>query len=215
MSDYYRLSELSLGDLAERFTMSPPEEKEFAFDYYADVAERIRDQGDDGVALLLSQTGTLDADRLRAVIFALSGLDADDPQINHLLMSYLSDTRPLVVAEAIDGLAHRGVSDAGPKVLQFNEHRDPVVRGSVLRDRRRLYPEQARPLLLSALKDNDFVVRENAADELEELADRSVVPYLRPLLADPHPDVRQAAETAIHNLEDLDDDAGQAGARAG
>ena len=65
----------------------------------------------------------------------------------------------------------------------------------------RLHPDRAQPLLIEALKDPHFIVRENAADELGELDVVTAIPDLRQLLADSHPDVRQAAQTAIEILE--------------
>ena len=66
---------------------------------------------------------------------------------------------------------------------------------------RSLYPNKALPLLIEALKDPDFIVRENAADELGELYEVEAIPYLHQLLRDSHPHVRQAAQTAIEMLE--------------
>ena len=77
------------------------------------------------------------------------------------------------------------------------------VRGSVLRFMSEFYPERAVGLLIDALNDAHFIVRENAADELGELEAVEALPFLRAKLEDPHPDVRQAAETAIEMLEPL------------
>jgi HEAT repeat protein len=55
-------------------------------------------------------------------------------------------------------------------------------------------------MLIHALSDQEFIVRENAIDELGELGQPEAIPYLQPLLNDEHPDVRQAAETAIEVL---------------
>jgi HEAT repeat protein len=44
-------------------------------------------------------------------------------------------------------------------------------------------------------------VRENAADELGDLDAVAAIPELHQLLVDSHPDVRQAAQTAIEILE--------------
>jgi HEAT repeat protein len=74
------------------------------------------------------------------------------------------------------------------------------VRCAALGFVRRYDPERAKNTLLSALDDEAYLVRMCAADELDELDDPTVVPHLQPLLADSHPHVRQAAETAIENL---------------
>jgi hypothetical protein len=45
------------------------------------------------------------------------------------------------------------------------------------------------------------VVRESAIDEIDELDVVDMLDDIRPFLNDPHPDVRQAARTAIANFE--------------
>ena len=65
----------------------------------------------------------------------------------------------------------------------------------------KLYPDEAFLLLIEALQDSDEIVRQSAIDEIDELEIIKAIPYIRPLLDDPSPDVRQAAETAIQNLK--------------
>ncbi|MGK7949974.1 MAG: HEAT repeat domain-containing protein [Xenococcaceae cyanobacterium] len=64
----------------------------------------------------------------------------------------------------------------------------------------KLYPREARSLLLESLQDSHCVVRESAIDEIDELNLVEAIPVLRPLLNDSSIEVRQAAETAIKNL---------------
>jgi HEAT repeat protein len=64
----------------------------------------------------------------------------------------------------------------------------------------RLFSEEAKPILYAALHDERYIVRETAVDELDERCDAEAAPLIRPLLDDPHPDVRQAAETYFTNL---------------
>lgn len=79
---------------------------------------------------------------------------------------------------------------------------DPYVRGSVLRFISELYPESTSLLLIEVLQDPHYIVRESAIDKLDELDVVESIPYIRPLLADPHLDTRQAAATAMQNLEE-------------
>ena len=94
-------------------------------------------------------------------------------------------------------------ADTEAQVLPLLKHASPYVRGSVLRFMSELYPERAVPLLIDALNDAHFIVRENAADELGELEAVEALPFLRASLQDAHPHVRQAAETAIEMLTPL------------
>ena len=61
-------------------------------------------------------------------------------------------------------------------------------------------PDMATKPLLVALQDRHFVVRESAVDALADLGLVDALPAIRPLLHDPHPHVRQAAQTAVEHL---------------
>lgn len=206
MSFYPELDHLNLEELIARFQSSPVEGEESASVYYPEVALLIGQQGEAGIAFLREEIDRADTERLRAILFALASFQLDAPEFQTRLVSYLQDKRSLIVAEAVDSLCKLGAKDTTNQVLALKEHPSPYVRGSVLRFMRRLHPDKALPLLIEALKDSDFLVRENAADELGELERVEAIPYLCPLLADSHPDVRQAAQTAIEILEESESD---------
>ncbi len=213
MSFYPELDNLSLENLINRFRMTfnearahgsySEEEEEL---YYAEVAGAIKLRGEDGVKFLKGEVYNCseDAVRLRAIVSALAWPKLDDPDLPELFLSYLNDQRPMIVAEAVDGLSGQEVKEAVDRILQLLNHSSPYVRGSVLRYMRQLYPDKSFPLLVTALKDPDYIVRENAVDELDYLGNPEALPYLSPLLKDPHPDVRQAAQTAVENLKDIE-----------
>jgi vesicle coat complex subunit len=165
------------------------------------VALQIAERGQAGNDALIGLLSTADDDRLRAIIFALSSHPGEPMRIRNLLMDYLRDQRPLIVAEAVDGLAALDARDATEQVLALQDHPSPYVRGGVLRFMARLHPDEARELLIDALSDPDYIVRENAIDELQEIDATDALPSLEPLLHDPHPYVRQAAETAVAGLQ--------------
>ena len=127
----------------------------------------------------------------------------EHPSLRGILLSYLHDRRPLIVADAVDGLAFLGATDTADAILPLRTHPDPYIRGSVLRFISRLFPKEAPPILLEALQDPHYIVKENAIDELDNLGAIEAIPYIRPFLSDPHPHVVQAAQTAISNLEEL------------
>lgn len=211
MSFYPELDDLNLEDLTNRFRMafnearkhgSYSEEEEDL--YYAEVAGRIRLRGEEGIGFLKSEVCNADTARLRAILSALAWPKFDDPSLPELFLLYLNDQRPMIVAEAVDGLSGQEVKEAVDRVLQLLSHSSPYVRGSVLRYMRQLYPDKSFSLLVTALKDPDYIVRENAVDELDYLGNQEAISYLYPLLKDSHPDVRQAAQTAIENLKDIE-----------
>lgn len=203
MSLYPNLEKLSLEELIFRFQSNCPEGEKFAASYYSEVTQLISQQGEPGVYFLLQTIDRVDTERLRAVIYALSSHPLTPPEFTDQLVKYLRDQRSFIVAEAIDGLSRRNVRSSLNEVLKLQNHSSPYVRGSVLRFVKHLYPSESLPMLIQALGDSDFIVRENAADELGDLGNIQAIPSLRPLLQDPHIDVRQAAQTAIEVLQSI------------
>ena len=203
MSFYSELDNLSLSELIARFHGAPLEGDEYAYTYYSEVALLIRQKGKAGVEFLWNEAKKADTTRLRATLLALTQPPLEEPALRGWLLSLLEDERPLIVAEAIDSLTRQAEADTLEEVLPLRGHVSPYVRGSVLRFMSEFYPERAVGLLIDALNDAHFIVRENAADELGELEAVEALPFLRAKLEDAHPDVRQAAETAIEMLEPL------------
>ncbi len=200
MSFLQKLESLNFEELLTLF-QKLPQDGEDPFLYYSEVAASIGTKGEEGIKFLYKQIKKADTPRLVGIIFALSQEQQDSIELLNMLCGYLNDQRAMVVAEAIDGLRRLGAQDCVNKILGLRSSPSPYVRGSVLRFMARLYPEKAINILIEALNDQDFIVRENAADELGELEVVSAIPLLRPLLADSHPDVRSAAQTAIEMLQ--------------
>ena len=196
-----QLDNLTLQELITYFQSSPFEGEEYGDIYYQEVASLIGKKGEAGIVFLQGEIEKADTPRLRGILFALTEARLDKPEFRKLLLSYLNDDRQMIVMEAVDSLRILDVKYAVDPVLALLQHSSPYVRGSVLRFMRSLYPNKALPLLIEALKDPDFIVRENAADELGELYEVEAIPYLHQLLRDSHPHVRQAAQTAIEMLE--------------
>ncbi len=214
MSLYPELNGLGLTELAEAFHQPAPEGDEFAFAYYSEIAWRLRQQGEAGNTALWNEIGKANMEQLRAILVALTASVTAHPQfkplgdrrlleLRDLLKTYLEHTEPLLVADAMDGLGHLGEKDALNQVLSLRDHSSPFVRGSVLRYMARLWPEQAFQLLIEALSDQHFIVRENALDELGELGRPEAISHIQPYLTDEHPDVRQATQTAIEVLTQI------------
>ena len=199
---------LSLDQLIDVFHRPSPEGEDYAFEYYSEVALKIRQQGEIGVNALWNDIEKANIDRLRAIIVALSMPAITQPKLiplandrllklSGLLKKYLQHDEPFVIMEAIDGLRHLEDRSVVNQVLTLRDHHSPYVRGSVLRYMAKLWPEQSYQLLLNALSDQNFIVRESALDELGELGRPEAIPHIQLLLKDEHPDVQQAATTAL------------------
>ncbi|OUL36181.1 hypothetical protein BV372_08210 [Nostoc sp. T09] len=205
LSFYPELDNLNLEDLVQRFHLPPPEGED-AGTYYQEIAHLIKSHGQAGKDLLIKEIQNANTPQLQAILFALTETPLAhpfaEPDLFRLVVSYLKDERPLIVMEAIDGLSRLGCIGPKKDILELLEHPSPYVRSSVLRFMRRLYPEEAFPLLIEKIYDPDYIVRESAADELGELDDIQAIPYLQQLVInDEHPDVRQAAKTSINLLK--------------
>lgn len=201
MSFYSELDPLNLEKLIGYFQDIPFDGEDDPFLYYSEVALLISEKGKAGISFLQSQIDKADTARLVAILFSLAEPLQEDRKFRDLLVSYLEDKRPMVVAQAIDSLGKIGAKDIEEQILALREHPSPYVRGSVLRSMTRLDEDKAFPLLIDALKDPDFIVQENAADELGELGLSEAIPYLRSSLEDTCADVRQAAEMVIAFLQ--------------
>jgi HEAT repeat protein len=169
--------------------------------FYDEVAKYIAEQGAPGLSYLkkVVEEDRMDVPQLRATIWIL-GLQEENPWYREKLQTLLKDPRELIVAEAVDGLARIKARDLSEHILQLRSHPSPYVRGSVLRYMSKLFPNEAPPMLIRALQDPHYIVRENAIDELDDLEYYQALPYIRPLLYNQHEDVRQAALTAVENL---------------
>jgi HEAT repeats/HEAT repeat len=147
-----------------------------------------------------------DETRLRAVLGSLWFLPPHHPIGTQIHLLYLNHANEFIVMEAIDGLEHLGVTEAHDRVLARLAHPSQYVVGAVLRYMSKLFSEEAIPILLEALRDERYIVRECAVDELDEMdipAAADAAPYVRPLLDDPHPDVRSAARWCFAHLAGL------------
>src|SRR5688572_3254851 len=131
---------LSLETLIAKFLAPMPDGADSGYAHYSDLALQIAERGQSGSDVLMGLRSTVDDDRLRAIIFALASHPVEPMRLRTLLVAYLGDQRPLIVAEAVDGLAALDTRDAIGQVLALQDHPSPYVRGSVLRFMARLYP---------------------------------------------------------------------------
>lgn len=208
MSFYPELDNVSLHALLRLFGESAPDGAEYAASYYEEVATEISQHRPEGLDWLLNALGYSpypdeDGVRTRAILLAVTQTHltgGDRFRVEYLLLHYLRDLRPLVVAEAIDGLWRQNIRLEPAEVLALQGDASPDIRASALRYLSHIYPDEARQRLLLALDDKDPIVRETAIDELDWLGEAEAAPSISSLLEDPNPAVREAAETAVANL---------------
>ena len=181
----------------------PDDEKELWLD---EAAIHIAKTGPWGVNFLLAFIPYADDLQLRSILLALSFPEtklstAQRSKVSEIAKTFLGDNRPLIVADAIDALRHLGCRDAIKVVSPLLNHASPYVVGSVLRFFACHAPKKAVPLLEKALKSEEPIIRQNAIDELDHMNYRPALPKIRQLRRDPDKYVRQAARTAVANLE--------------
>lgn len=174
---------------------------EAAVDYCMQLTTAIVNCGSRGVSYLTKMLTSASEVRTRAILFSLSSDEKKQVKIIDTLILYIDDARPSVVSEAIDGLRFMEYSCweiIKPKL----EHSNEYVRGAALRyASKMLSNDEAYAILISALNDPHYIVRENALDELAGLGKREAVVYISKFLTDINPDVRQAARTALEELK--------------
>ncbi len=140
--------------------------------------------------------------RLRGALFALGFAQDSADEVAAVLRAYLECDDEISAAEAIDALRTQKDRECEDKIAQMDKHGSPYVRSAVLRYLRFARGKDSYATLVGALKDQHHIVRQSAVDELADLGDTSAIPHIRSLTADPHPDVRVAAESALKDLAD-------------
>lgn len=203
MSFYPDLDNLRLDELIQRFRGPPPDAEESTI-YYGEVAICIQGYGEPGLSFLLDERAAVEQDeaRLRAVLLGLTYERRDDAAVRAILLGYLGDARPLIVMDALDGLRYWRVYDARERVSALTQHPSPYVRGVAVHYMAGLFPDDATELLLTALHDEHFVVRESAIDAIDDEDLMDLLPLVRPLLDDAHPHVRGAAQWALMDYDE-------------
>jgi hypothetical protein len=206
---------LSFEELVARMRREPDESEvaadpELAATYYMDVGFALGDLGSPGVSWLLGEASRVEGDerRLRGVLAGLARREMPR-ELAHaaraVFRQHLSDTRPLIMMVAVDGLGMLQDVEAMNAVLALRGNPSEWVRGAVLTYMQSCAPARAVPMALDALADAHFIVRETAIDTLDELGVAGqYLDRIRPLLDDEHPHVRSAAEWSIEAAEESD-----------
>jgi HEAT repeat protein len=199
VSLYPELDGLSSAEWIEQFLGEPPDPDEATL-FFGEVGALL---GPSDPAFLIGQVGNPNEDRARGALVGLSFVPTPGADVEAAFVSALDDARPMVIAEALHGLAALGKPAAVERAIPLLAHDSEYVRAAAGRYLARVRPEAGRPALFAALHDPSFIVRESAIDELDEAQVVAALPSIAALTRDPHPDVREAAQTAYEHLVTL------------
>jgi hypothetical protein len=209
MSFYPELDQLDVEALLNRWQDPLPDNYDDPDLYYQEVAYALVHSGDPGITFLKNRLNDaaiqIDTSRLAATIWALGGCEQFQPALAPQLTTFLeTDPRDSILLATIEACTNQNHTTVKALISEKLTHLSPIVRGSAMRYFNRLFPSEALPLVLQGLEDAHYIVRASAIDILDE-GDYGIAPsdlrtLLEPFLTDPHPDVRQATETAIDHL---------------
>jgi HEAT repeat protein len=196
------LEKESVEKLAERLgqPLSSGEEDDFGYD---DIAWALSKRGRLGLEALARYLDAPAEHAVRAAILGISVSLGGPEKYEARLVGFLDDPRDGVVKEALRALGHGRLLAARPKVEALARHASQHVRGAVLDYFADVDPDEGYERALEALRDPDIIVRECAADVLDDLGRPEAIPALEALVDDPAPDVRAAVRGALENLRSL------------
>ena len=101
MSVYPELDKLNLPKLIACFQKTVPEDESDSI-YFDEVALLIRQQSKAGIDFLFGELDRANLDQLRGIILALTfPPPVEHPSLRGILLSYLHDRRPLIVADPV------------------------------------------------------------------------------------------------------------------
>jgi hypothetical protein len=199
MGIYPELDNLSLNELMDYWCREPIDGKEYAIVYYDEIAFLLSKQGESGREFLANELNQENSpEKLCAILGFLPS--PEHPVLPSTLLKYLHHPNSHVIARAIDGLMTQREQHAIHEVYALYTHPSAIVRSTVLRFLSKL-SQEFTSRLIEALQDPDPNVRCSAIDELDDLDVVAALPRIQMLLSDAHPHVREAAETALENLE--------------
>ncbi|MBF6437188.1 HEAT repeat domain-containing protein [Nocardia cyriacigeorgica] len=149
----------SVSDLVDRFSVDGEYD-----DYYEVVAQGLYEHGRAGIEVLVQELASRRIPQLRAALTVLAVQQGDDPQFVERAKSLAGNAEPIVAADAIRLLGSLGVTDVADRIRGLVGHSSPLIRASVLDYLARVEPDSARPVLIQALEDSDYIVRETAIE---------------------------------------------------
>ena len=164
-------------------------------DYYDNLAWRI---AEDYLPQFATMLPLLSDTRLRSAILGLglTGASAYDETV----FLYLSHDNERIVACSLDTLCRTG-KVSWSRVAHLLNHESGMVRAAALKFARDRLEDEAKPLLVTALKDPDPLVRQTCLNEIEEMLKASEISQLTHLLEDPDRSVRKAAHSVIERCK--------------
>lgn len=96
-----------------------------------------------------------------------------------------------------------GFEESIDYLIKGLRHEDKFIRYSCCESLKYFYDMRIRKAFIEALKDRASDVRVSALVGLDKYQDKSILPFIRPLLNDKYAEIRNLADTMIKNIEDL------------
>ncbi|MGB3545854.1 MAG: HEAT repeat domain-containing protein [Saprospiraceae bacterium] len=165
-----------------------------------EYAEAIVSKGIKGINFLINHSPVSNIVQLRGTIFALGNQNEVD--VSDFLYKYLYDSNPLLISETIDALSKLNNTDKTNVIKSYlQNHPNEYVKGSVLRYLYKIGDKDIFNILSTSLFNTNAIVRENAADLLDELGEDKAIPILlQALKLENNSDAKQAIKTALQNI---------------
>jgi len=179
--------------------------------YFDEVIRRMIQLDPNSIEFILNNYHKANAPRLRGMISAITCLEKYNEKLQSWVYQFLNHRNPFIVSEAIDTCTYFKDLSIKNHIEKLTNNKSEFVIGACIRYLAKLSPYQATPYLLKQLKSTSYIIKQNAIDgfddhilySLDEKTGKEIMREIALLSNDAHPDVRQAANTAINNHNHL------------
>ncbi len=155
----------------------------------------------DVARILVGLLGNPDPETRRTAVQLVRSIEAAPSDLASRLLDLLRDEDWFVRERVLDALVDLRFPELAPAIVQLLDDPSPVLRRYAVYGLLRLRdPETLGAMLLVAVRDDDWWVREQALLAAAELRDRRAIPYLQ-ALATEREDLRVAALEGLGVLE--------------
>jgi cyclophilin family peptidyl-prolyl cis-trans isomerase/HEAT repeat protein len=169
------------------------------------AARGLMDMNDSSALINLTEALAREADwRVRASLLMAIRNVGDKRAIKALLNILKSEDNPLVMAEALDVIAHLEITTLIPKMRPYLKSDDRIIKGAALVAMARLEGEKLLAEIKSELPDYDWYLKIKAAQALRYIESTESESLLKKLFADADPRVRTQAFESLTVIDSTD-----------